>query len=201
MTGLYNGHEPDEQKMRAYLAAQQLKNTQPTPGIAWRRAAVLLPLVRENEGWSLLYIRRSETMQDHKGQVAFPGGGVEAVDANPDATALREAQEEVGLNPASVSLLGRLSDFVTFTHFWITPVVGIVPWPFTVRMQPEEVSRVFTIPLRWLRDPANWYEQPFGRPDGRLENVILYQRYDGEQLWGITARITHNLLEVLRLKE
>jgi 8-oxo-dGTP pyrophosphatase MutT (NUDIX family) len=165
-------------------------------------AAVLIPLVRWKQEWQLVFTRRTETVEHHKGQVAFPGGGCELGESTPEKTALREAWEEIGLKPQDVHILGRLNDIITITHFRVTPVVGVVPWPYQVDLQPAEVGRIFTIPLAWLVERTHWTELPV-TPTGAPHPfpVIRYQPYDGEVLWGITARITHNFLSVLELDD
>ncbi len=166
-----------------------------------RPAAVLVPLLFMDNQWSLLFTRRTETVNSHKGQVSFPGGAADEGDSSPEATALREAYEEIGLPPEHVRILGRLHSRPTISSFLITPVVGRVHLPGDFRISPDEVSRVFTIPLDWLADPANHEERPRTTPVGYYENIIYFQPYDGEILWGITARITLDLLEVLRLND
>jgi len=163
-------------------------------------AAVLIPLVWWKDEWQLVFTRRTETVEHHKGQVAFPGGGCELDETTPEETALREAEEEIGLKVEDVHVLGRLNDVVTITHYRVTPVVGVMPWPYEVRLELAEVGRVFTIPLLWLANRANWDEQPVA-PDGtpRPFPVVKYHEYDGEILWGASARMTLNFLSVLRL--
>jgi 8-oxo-dGTP pyrophosphatase MutT (NUDIX family) len=165
-----------------------------------RCAAVLMPLVWWNDEWELIFTRRTDTVEHHKGQVAFPGGGCEVGESTPDATALREAWEEIGLRPDDVRLLGRLNDVITITRYRITPVVGVIPWPYQVRLEQAEVARVFSIPVRWLADRRNWDERPV-KLDGSLREFTLvsYHLYDGELLWGISAKITQNFLSVLGL--
>jgi 8-oxo-dGTP pyrophosphatase MutT (NUDIX family) len=164
-------------------------------------AAVLMPLVVLEDNWHLVFTRRTETVEHHKGQVSFPGGGCEVNELTPEVTALREASEEIGVKPEDVRLLGRLNDVITITRYRVTPVVGVMPWPYRVRLEPAEVERIFTIPLMWLADRSNWSEQPI-KPDGAVHPfpLISYHRYDGEILWGISARITHHLLAVLDLQ-
>ena len=169
-------------------------------GIDTKCAAVLIPLVHWKEEWQLVFTRRTETVEHHKGQVSFPGGGCEADEPAPEMTALREAWEEIGLMPEDVRLLGRMNDVITITRYRVTPVVGVIPWPFQVRLEPSEVGRIFTVPLLWLAKRANWDEQPI-TVEGILRPfpVIRYHPYDQEVLWGVSARITQNFLAVLGL--
>jgi 8-oxo-dGTP pyrophosphatase MutT (NUDIX family) len=162
-----------------------------------RAASVLVPLVWWDARWHLLYTRRTETVQSHKGQVSFPGGASDAEDDSPTATALREAYEEIGLLPGDVEILGRLNRRPTISQFYVTPIVARVPWPYAFVLSPNEVTRVFTVPLDWLADPANWEERPRVVLGGYYQGVIYYQPYDNEIVWGITARITLDFLEAL----
>ena len=165
-------------------------------------AAVLLPLVHLKDEWQLVFTRRTETVEQHKGQVSFPGGGCEPGESTPEATALREAWEEIGLKPEDVRLLGRMNEIATITRYRVTPVIGVVPWPYAFRLEHAEVERLFTIPLEWLAGRSNWSEQPF-TPAGIRHSfqVIRYQPYDGEIVWGITAQILLNFLKVLGLEK
>jgi len=165
-----------------------------------KRAAVLMPLVRREGEWHLLFTRRTDRVESHKGQVSFPGGECDSGEDTPEQTALREAEEEIGLRPQDVRVLGRLNDVVTITHYRVTPVVGVIPWPYEFRLARVEVARVFTIPMLWLTQRENWEEHNF-TPDGtpRPFPAITYHLYDGEILWGASARMTHNFLSVLGL--
>ena len=157
-------------------------------------AAVLVPLVSVDGEWHLLYTRRTDCVESHKGQVSFPGGACDEGETTPEQTALREAHEEVGILPQDVRVLGRLTNMITITHFRVTPVVGVVPWPYVFRVGAAEVARVFTIPLAWLAEPRNRWEFPF--PE-RKRALIAYHPYDGELLWGATARMTVDFLSTL----
>ena len=152
-----------------------------------------------NTQWHLLFTRRTETVHSHKGQVYIPRRRRRPEDPSPEATALREAYEEIGLQAEDVLIFGRLAARATVSSFRITPVVARVRWPNVFRISPQEVSRLFTIPLDWLADPTNREERPRTFPNGRGENIIYYQTFDGEILWGATARITLDLLKALRL--
>jgi 8-oxo-dGTP pyrophosphatase MutT (NUDIX family) len=164
-----------------------------------RAAAVLIPLLKVENEWNLLFTRRTDHLPEHSGQVAFPGGRMDPEDASPEETALREAYEEIGLEPARVRLLGRTDSFVTITNYCVTPVAGIIPWPFEIHLAEAEVSRVFTIPLDWLADEANIEitQRVLPHPNPPIP-VIYFKKYDGELLWGVSAQITLNLLRILR---
>jgi len=168
-----------------------------TLGNNHRPASVLLPLLTIDHQWHLLFIRRTETVQDHKGQVAFPGGSVERDDRDIVTTALREAEEEIGLHPTDVQILGRMNPFGTVTNYLITPVVGLIPWPYPLQLQADEVVRAFTIPLSWLADPKRHDIRPVEVRGTRI-TAIHYERYDNEYLWGITAQITLDFLAILQ---
>lgn len=157
-------------------------------------AAVLVPLIWEHNEWHILYTRRTDKVESHKGQVSFPGGACDEGETTPEQTALREAEEEIGLNPAHVRVLGRLTNMITISKFRVTPVVGVIQWPTVFRVGEHEVARVFTIPLGWLANSSNrWQFEMFGRK----RSLIAYHPYDGELLWGATARMTVDFLNVL----
>lgn len=162
-------------------------------------ASVLVPLLcNNNKNWHVLFTRRNENLPEHSGQVSFPGGRADPGDNSPEETALREACEEIGLKTSEVEILGRLPEFHTITNYLVTPIVGVIPWPYSFQIASEEVSRVFTIPLNWLSDPSNSetkYRQL--NPNHSSIPVIYYRPYDGEILWGATARLTVHLVDIL----
>ncbi len=167
-----------------------------TDEVRLKCAAVLVPLVWHDDEWHLLYTRRTDTVESHKGQVSFPGGACDEGETTPEQTALREAEEEIGLDPKDVRVLGRISNMITITYFRVTPIVGVIRWPAVFRVGEHEVARIFTIPLGWLANPANRWE--FTRPN-TTRSLIAYHPYDGELLWGATARMTVDFLKVLGL--
>ncbi|MDK1081969.1 MAG: CoA pyrophosphatase [Anaerolineae bacterium] len=157
-------------------------------------AAVLIPLVRFGDEWHLIFTRRADNVDTHKGQVSFPGGACEPEDKTPEETALREADEEIGIKPKDVRLLGRITPMITVTNYRVTPVVAVLKWPYAFRVQYAEVARVFTIPLSWLFKKENRWE--FYLP-GRDQGLIVYHNFDGELLWGATALMTDYFIKAL----
>jgi 8-oxo-dGTP pyrophosphatase MutT (NUDIX family) len=165
-----------------------------------RPAAVLIPFLQKDSKWHILFTRRTDTLPEHSGQVAFPGGRKDPQDSSPKATALREAYEEINLKPVDVRILGYLQKIPTITNYCVTPVVGLISWPYNFSLRKEEVSKIFTIPLEWLSDPDNHtiQERALPRPHAPIP-VVFFREYDGELLWGVSARITLNLLRTLHL--
>lgn len=161
-----------------------------------RNAAVLVPLIPLPEGWQVLYTRRTNTVKHHKGLVSFPGGSVDEGDKDPADTATREAWEEIGLPRGQTRICGYLDNIVEITGYTVTPVVGIIPWPFEVHNSEGEVYRTFTIPLDWLADEKNYRPKHFEDLENPAmsRNVVFYDEYDGETVWGLTAYITIGLV-------
>lgn len=167
-----------------------------------REAAVLIPFLRIKQAWHILYIRRAHFEGDrHSGQVAFAGGKRDTSDSNLEMTALREAEEEVGLAPEDVTLLGRLNHHHTISEFQVTPYVGVIRWPYSLHLDEIEVARAFTMPLSWLANKSNYRMEDRTHPDSKRSwPIIYYDYYDGELLWGATARMTLSLIEVLSVE-
>ena len=157
-------------------------------------AAVLIPLTFYADEWHLLFTRRTERLNDHSGQVSFPGGQCDPEDETHENTALREAEEEIGLRPKDVTLLGRVNEVVTVTDYEITPVVGVFDFPYSFIVSTIEVARVFTMPLNWLANPRNYWQ--FHHPNAK-HPLIAYHPFDGELLWGATAQITKNFIKTI----
>ncbi len=166
-------------------------------------AAVLVPLVQHPDGLSVLLTQRTAHLPTHAGQVAFPGGKVDAQDSSVSAAALREAHEEVGLHPRHVEVIGQLPVYITGSGFHVTPVVALVLPPLDLTPNPGEVEAVFEVPLRFLMDPANhrrhvldwqghqrqWFSMPYlppGAPDAS-------ERF----IWGATAGMLRNFYRFL----
>jgi 8-oxo-dGTP pyrophosphatase MutT (NUDIX family) len=161
------------------------------------RAAVLIPLIRSDraDDYNLLLTLRTETVEHHKGQVSFPGGAADDTDANEIATALREAEEEVGIPASDIRILGTLDAIAASSHFHITPVVGYLEHTPHLILQPSEVAEVFYVPLSFFSDPAN--ETTETRLIERLLRKVYFYRYQGFTIWGITAMIIHQFVQLL----
>jgi 8-oxo-dGTP pyrophosphatase MutT (NUDIX family) len=160
----------------------------------YRRACVLIPLVRTNGGWSILFSRRSPNLAAHSGQIAFPGGAVEEGEAL-DAAAIREAEEEVGIPTDRVELIGRLDDLITNSGFLVAPFVGIIHERIDYVLQESEVEEVFEVPVDALLLPS--------QPDVRYvafrtrQYPAYFYRYEQYEIWGLTGRILKGFLDLV----
>lgn len=174
-------------------------------------AAVLVPIVmREQDGPTVLLTQRTAHMSTHSGQIAFPGGKVDAEDADVQVTALREAQEEVGLHPRHVQVIGQLPLYITGSSFWVTPVIALVTPDFELQPNPDEVDDVFEVPLAFLMNPAHhrhhrvqwqgaerqWFSMPYEESQVTAQGeTALVERY----IWGATAAMLRNLYRFLMI--
>jgi 8-oxo-dGTP pyrophosphatase MutT (NUDIX family) len=171
-------------------------NPELRPAGSLTAAAVLVPLIERADGIKVLLTLRTPHLHAHAGQISFPGGRVDAIDADPTAAALREAEEEVGIPRDRVEVIGRLDTYWTRTGFEILPVVGFVDASVSFRPDPFEVAEIFEAPLDFLADEAN-HERRSREFQGRLRYfyAMLWDRYT---IWGATAGMLVNLAELLR---
>ena len=167
------------------------------------RASVLVPIVDRDEP-TVLLTQRSDHLSDHPGQIAFPGGRAEAYDVDATATALREAQEEIGLPASQVDVLGAMPLYTTGTGFLVTPIVAIVQPAFSMRADPFEVAEVFEVPLAFLMDPSHHRHHVIEVGGVRREFLsIPWQGVDAQGhprryfVWGATAAMLRNLYRFL----
>jgi 8-oxo-dGTP pyrophosphatase MutT (NUDIX family) len=164
-------------------------------------ASVLVPLVQRDEV-TVLLTQRTDHLHDHPGQISFPGGRAESADADAIATALREAEEEIGLHARHIEVLGSLPTYTTGTGFIVTPVVALIEPPFTVEADPFEVAEVFEVPLAFLMAPANHRRHGVEFAGSRREFLSMpWQTNDAEPrryfIWGATAAMLRNFYRFL----
>ena len=180
------------QKIRAALA-DRIRHTLDDPSLT--RAAVLIPLLFREGEWRVLVTLRTQDVEHHKGQISFPGGACDPEDATLEATALREAHEEIGIPPEAVEVLGALDDFPTITDFVVTPFVGIVRHPCPYRLNQSEVVEVIEVPLSFVREPGNLRVEQL-EYKGQLHDVLFWD-YGPHVIWGATARILKGFVDLL----
>lgn len=158
-------------------------------------AAVLIPVVAHPGGLTVLFTQRTTHLRSHSGQVSFPGGRAEPGDASAEFTALREAEEEIGLARDRVEILGRLPEYHTRTGFRVVPVIGVVNPPLELTPDPREVESVFEVPLAFLLDERN-RERRTREFQGMTVGFYVYE-YQGHVIWGATAGMLVNLYRML----
>ena len=167
----------------------------PASGEPLTPASVLVPLVEHPEGLSVLLTRRADTLRRHTGQIAFPGGRRDPGET-PWQTALREAQEEIGLDPAHVTLSGQSTPYRTGTGYLITPVVGFVQPIFNLTPNPHEVAEIFETPFGFLMDPANHEQHERELPTGERRRFYA-MTHENRFIWGATAGMLRALYDRL----
>jgi 8-oxo-dGTP pyrophosphatase MutT (NUDIX family) len=160
----------------------------------FRRASVIVPLIRNQESWSILFTRRAENLAAHSGQIAFPGGAVEEGESLPDA-ATREAWEEVGIPPQKVELIGRLDDLITNSGYLVAPFVGVVHESSAYVMQETEVVEVFEVPVDALLDPAKPEVRYVAFRNRRYP--AYYYIHNHYEIWGLTGRMLKSFLDLV----
>jgi 8-oxo-dGTP pyrophosphatase MutT (NUDIX family) len=159
-------------------------------------AAVLIPLFMKEGQLHVLLTVRTDTVEAHKGQISFPGGAWEPGDCDMLATALRETEEEVGIDPARVEVLGQLDQLISVTDFIITPFVGVVPHPYEFTICEAEIVRLLEVPLSFFLDAGNRHSE-VREHRGRPITVYFFD-YDGDIIWGVTARILIGFLNLIK---
>ena len=161
-------------------------------------AAILLPLVMQDGEWHLVFTRRTHFVSTHQNEVSFPGGSYEPSDLDLETTALRETKEEIGIPYEAFEIIGALPCLTTITGFSVFPFVAILPWPTKLTINKREVESVFAIPLNWLMDEGNFYVEDYHNEKYGIRKVIHYKDYKGEHLWGFTAKVVQELLNLIK---
>jgi 8-oxo-dGTP pyrophosphatase MutT (NUDIX family) len=160
-----------------------------------RDAAVLIPVVDHSDGATVILTKRTEKLRSHSGQIAFPGGSIDAADRSPEEAALRETEEEIGLDRSFVEVIGRLPDYVSGSGFRVAPVLGIVRPGFLLTVNEDEVDDVFEVPLSFIMDAAN-HSRESREWQGHIRHFYTMP-YGDRYIWGLTAGIIRMLYERL----
>jgi 8-oxo-dGTP pyrophosphatase MutT (NUDIX family) len=184
-------------QVREAMATAPAPRRTPLEGTGVRASAVLAVLFDDADGLATVVLtRRAQHLRSHRGEVSFPGGGEEPHDADLWATALRESHEEVGLEPAAVHLLGGLDHLRTVTgRSYVVPFVGCVDEPPRLEPDPGEVERILLVPLAELLAEGVYREEYWGLPG--MERPIMFFEIEGDTVWGATASMLRNLLELV----
>ncbi|SJN41019.1 Hypothetical nudix hydrolase YeaB [Vibrio casei] len=173
-------YQPESLSRVAHLQTKSLK-----------KAAVLIPCVDRKEGLSVILTKRASHLKNHPGQISFPGGKFEALDLSLTHTALREAQEEIGLPPSQVQVIGQLPALTTISRFNITPFVAIVDERYEYQIDPNEVDYLFEVPASYLFDPTNLFTKKMCIKG--IQHHIFAINYQKHFIWGVTAQIIQAL--------
>lgn len=160
-----------------------------------RDAAVLVPVVDRGRDASVILTKRTEKLRSHAGQIAFPGGRLDATDPTPEFAALRETQEEIGLAPHFIEVVGRMPDYVSGSGFRIAPILSVVKPGFRLDINPDEVEDAFEVPLSFLMDPANHNRESRIWQD--KERFFYTMPFHERYIWGVTAGIIRSVYERL----
>jgi 8-oxo-dGTP pyrophosphatase MutT (NUDIX family) len=181
----------DLKKLFAAHAKQRIHEPSRTP------SAVLIPLYRDGGECHVVFIKRTDTVKTHKGQISFPGGGRDSGDKSLLDTAVREAREEIGLRARDIEIIGEMDDEITTTsNYIVTPFVGLIPWPYQFTLQKAEVDEIITVPLAALLDKAN-VKPAIETLEGGIVVDSYNYLYKGKVIWGATARILQKFLEII----
>ena len=180
-------------QIRTTLSSRQRRVIEHPP---FSHAAVLVPLFKKSEDCHLLFTKRSDQIRYHKGEISFPGGVVDEEDLELVSTARREAHEEIGLKESDVEIIGILDDIVTITEFIVTPIVGLFPYPYPFNVSEVEIAELIEVPLSSLLDNKCFSEKEIIR-GGQKEVVYAYQ-YEKHIIWGATARILKQFLDLIQ---
>ena len=162
------------------------------------KAAVLLTVTVQDNELVILFTKRTNSVNNHQNQISFPGGSIEKRDFNPQAAALRETEEEIGVKKVDIEILGELKARNTTSGFYIYPIVGFIHSLKDININKIEVERIIYIPLRWLLIPENSYTETYYGKIKRGQTITAFSDYDGEKVWGVTASLVEEFLEIVK---
>jgi 8-oxo-dGTP pyrophosphatase MutT (NUDIX family) len=191
VTEVNPNQEPTADEIAAILDARAPLRIDPA---GFKIAAVLLPLVQKDRRWHVILTKRTDTVEHHKGEISFPGGHKDDEDHDLVHTALRETFEEIGVPPEKIRILGRLDDIPTITGFRVRPFVGAVEWPLEIQTEPHEIAQVLILPIADFLDPARFERREISH--GGRPYPVYFFRFDGFTVWGATAKMLKQFLEV-----
>ncbi len=158
-------------------------------------AAILIPLFKKGQDCHIVFTKRSDNVRYHKGEISFPGGVFDEGDLELQRTALREAFEEIGLKESDVQIIGVLDDIITVTQFIVTPFVGLFAYPYPFELSPIEIAELIEVPLSALLDEDCFSEREIIR--GTRKEVVFAYQYENHIIWGATARILKQFLDLI----
>ncbi|MQF83079.1 CoA pyrophosphatase [SAR202 cluster bacterium AD-802-E10_MRT_200m] len=158
-------------------------------------SAILLPIILKQDEYHIVFNKRTDLVEYHKGEICFPGGARDPGDSGPVDTALRETEEEMGIDSQNVEILGNLNPEPTRSHFLINPIVGHIKYPYTTRVNSYEIAEVFEASISSLLDPQNVLDQ-IDNDEGELMSAYAF-RHGDRLVWGATARILTQFLELV----
>ena len=186
------------QQLEPIEHADMLRSTMESHYPSARNASVLVGLFDQNDETHVVFIRRASNLRAHSGEIAFPGGAADVNDVSPIVTALREAQEEIGLDPSRVEVLGIMQPvFTVVSNFLITPVVAYLPeGPGKLQLQMSEVAEIILLPLQGLADPTIYHAEQWMRDN--VPHTVYFFDYGSYRIWGATANMLKTLLALLR---
>lgn len=182
--------------IRKILRAREPKLIQDSRSYC-KHAGVLIPLFKDDGVHKVLFTKRSDAVEYHKGQISFPGGSVDREDTSLEETALRETQEEIGLRREDIEILGRIDDTMTIeSKFLVHPFVGLVPYPYNFTISEAEVEKLIKVPLEIFRPGKHVDKGHLFEPKEKVYNTLTYE-YDNEVIRGATARMMNNFMDIL----
>ena len=179
--------------IRENLESREIQTYQ-YANVPFRNAAVIIPIFFKNQQAHLLFTKRTDMVEHHKGQISFPGGMQDPIDNDLKDTAIRETNEEMGIKEKDITILGRTDNFLTNTNFMVTPYVAHFPYPYPFLINEGEIASVIEVPLSDLLNPAVFRIEKWKR-NGVLWDVHFY-KYNRESIWGVTGFLLSNFLSI-----